>query len=349
MSATTRYFPFIILLFLFGGCQKPDPPPILEQVPPKSHPDEPVNLSVLCNTIEKNMLAINSQRTTFALEQINQDLKLCLPLSTFEQQKHLLLRSNQMYKNFLTVDRTAAQQAAFDAYVLDLAQHPTIQQAHFEQLNPRDQYLFKHKGQAYIDVFESGNGQLKYRRSPEYLAKIFAPYMPEAEQVFIENLAAQNIQPVFTKNRLMIEPHEIAIRALFWENYLIQYPQSSYRQDAKYLSQVYSLFLFQGLSDAADSAGYIDELSIPNSTLDEIKQLATLKNSHLAFQAQKFIQFLQLSEEQRLKEIPVRLTAQERQSKNENLLSQKQLQHYLGLKNVNLSEIRDCFSDAICL
>ncbi|MCG4650865.1 hypothetical protein L0P02_12915, partial [Bifidobacterium longum] len=80
-----------------------------------------------------------------------------------------------------------------------------IQQAHFEQLNLRDQYLLKHKGQAYIDVFESDTGQLKYRRSPEYLAKIFAPYMPEAEQVFIENLAAQNIQPVFTKNHLMIE------------------------------------------------------------------------------------------------------------------------------------------------
>lgn len=336
-------------MFSLGGCQKPEPPPIPEPVAQKSEADEPVNLSVLCQAIEKNMLAINSQRTTFALEPINQDLKLCLPLSTFEQQKHLLLLSNKMYKNFLAVDRTTAQQTAFEAYVFDSAQHPTIQQAHFEQLNLRDQYLLKHKGQAYIGIFESSNGQIHYRRSPEYLAKIFAPYMPEAEQVFIENLAAQNTQPVFAENHLIIEPHDIATRALFWETYLIQYPQSSYRQDAEYLLQIYSLFLFQGMSSAPVSDRYIDELSIQSSVLDEIKQLATLKNSHLALQAQKFIHFLQLSEEQRLKEIPVRLNEKERQSKNENLLSQKQLQHYLGLKNLNLSETRDCFSDAVCL
>ncbi|MCG4607505.1 hypothetical protein L0O74_14355, partial [Bifidobacterium longum] len=70
--------------------------------------------------------------------------------------------------------------------------------------------------------FDAGKGMLKYRRSPEYLAKIFAPYMPQAEQIFIENLAAQNMMPVFVEKTLMIEPHEIATRALFWEEYLNQ-------------------------------------------------------------------------------------------------------------------------------
>lgn len=127
------YFAFVICILLLG-CQKPEPQPIPEQVQKQSQQDEPVDLSLLCKNIENEILNINSERTTFALEQINQDLKLCLPLSTFDEQKHFLTLSNQMYQNFLTVNRTPPQQAAFEAYAFDLAQHPTVQQNHFEQL-----------------------------------------------------------------------------------------------------------------------------------------------------------------------------------------------------------------------
>ena len=342
------YFAFVICILLLG-CQKPEPQPIPEQVQKQSQQDEPVDLSLLCKNIENEILNINSERTTFALEQINQDLKLCLPLSTFDEQKHFLTLSNQMYQNFLTVNRTPPQQSAFEAYAFDLAQHPTVQQNHFEQLSLRDQYLLKHKGQAYIELFDAGKGMLKYRRSPEYLAKIFAPYMPQAEQIFIENLAAQNIMPVFVEKTLMIEPHEIATRTLFWEEYINQYPKSSYRKDAEYLLNMYSVFLFIGTKNSPVSDHYLDQDTVQSNSLDEIEKLAQIKNSALAAQAVKFMHFLQLSEEQRLKQIPVQLSAQEQSSQSKNLLSQKQLAQYLGLKNANLSKIRDCFSDAVCL
>ncbi|WP_205666415.1 hypothetical protein [Acinetobacter sp. ANC 4169] len=341
-------FPFFIFMLLFG-CQKPEPQPIPEQVQKQSQQDETVDLSLLCKNLEKNMLAINAERTTFALEQINQDLKLCLPLSTFAEQQHLLALSTKMYNNFLTVDRTAAQQSAFEAYAFDLSQHPTIQQNHFEQLTLRDQYLLKHKGQAYIELFDSGKGRVNYRRSPEYLARIFAPYIPPAEQVFIENLATQNMQPVLSEHILIVEPHEIASRALFWEDYLDQYPKSSYRKDAEYLLQMYTLFLFKGTQDSPVSDSYIDKYAIQSSSLDEIEKLAEVKNSHLATQATKFLHFLQLSEQQRLKEIPVQLSPEEQQSQTENQLAVKQLDQYLGLANLSLSNPRDCFSDAVCL
>jgi len=341
-------FPFFIFMLLLG-CQKPEPQPIPEQVQKQSEQDETVDLSLLCKNLEKNMLAINAERTTFALEQINQDLKLCLPLSTFAEQQHLLKLSNQMYNNFLSVDRTALQQLAFEEYAFDLSQHPTIQQNHFEQLNLRDQYLLKHKGQAYIEMYDAGKGQLNYRRSPEYLARIFAPYMPKAEQVFIENLAAQNMQPVFSDQIIILEPYEISARALFWEEYLNQYPKSSYRKDAEYLLQMYTLFLFKGMSDSPVSDTYLDKYAIQSSSLDEIEKLAQVKNSHLAFQANKFLQFLQLSEQQRLKEIPVQLSPKEQQSMSEKQLALKQLDEYLGLQNLSLSNPRDCFSDAVCL
>nr|WP_228259948.1 hypothetical protein [Acinetobacter sp. ANC 4779] len=320
-----------------------------EQVQKQSRQDETVDLSLLCKNIEKNMAEINAERTTFALEQINQDLKLCLPLSTFAEQQHLLVLSNQMYSNFLAVDRTPSQQMAFEEHAFDLAQHPTIQQNHFEQLNLRDQYLLKHKGQAYIELFDAGKGLVNYRRSPEYLAKIFAPYMPRAEQVFIENLASQNMMPVFVENTLMIEPHEIVTRALFWEEYLNQYPKSSYRKDAEYLLQIYTLFLFKGMNDSPVSDTYLDKYAIQSSSMDEIEKLAQVKNSYLALQATKFLQFLQLSKPQRLKEIPLQLSLKEQQSLSENQLTLKQLDQYLALQNLSLSKTRDCFSDAVCL
>ena len=348
LCSIKRCFAFVIFILLLG-CQKPEPQPIPEQVEKQSQQDEPVDLSLLCKNIEKNMLEINSERTTFALEQINQDLKLCLPLSTLEEQKHFLALSNQMYNRFLSVDRTALQQSAFEAYVFNLSQHPTVQQKHFEQLTLRDQYLLKHKGQAYIELFDTGKGVLHYRRSPEYLAKIFAPYMPQAEQVFIDNLASQNVTPVFVGNSLMIEPHEIVARALFWEDYLNQYPKSSYRKDAKYLLQMYSLFLFKGMSNSAVSDNYLNKDAIQSSSLEQIEKLAEVENSALATQARKFMQFLQLSEQQRLQQIPVQLSAQEPSSRADNLIAQKQLEQYLDLKNPSPSKIRDCFSDAVCL
>ena len=334
---------------LLLGCQKPEPQPMPEQVQKQSQQDETVDLSLLCKNIEKNMAEINAERTTFALEQINQDLKLCLPLSTFAEQQHLLALSTQMYNNFLTVDRTPPQQVAFESYAFDLSQHPTIQQSHFEQLTLRDQYLLKHKGQAYIELFDAGKGRVNYRRSPEYLAKIFAPYMPRAEQVFIENLATQNMMPVFVEDTLMIEPHEIATRALFWEEYLNQHPKSSYRKDAEYLLQMYTLFLFKGMNDSPVSDTYMDQYAIQSSSMDEIEKLAQVKNSYLALQATKFLQFIQLSEQQRLKEIPLQLSPKEQQSLSESQRTIKQLEQYLGLQTLSLSKTRDCFSDAVCL
>ena len=86
LLSSKQYLPLIVFIFLLG-CQKPEPEPVPKQLEKQLQQEEPVDLSLLCKNIEKNMLAIDADRTTFALEQVNQDLKLCLPLSTFEEQK----------------------------------------------------------------------------------------------------------------------------------------------------------------------------------------------------------------------------------------------------------------------
>ena len=321
-----------------------------QEQPPKQQKQEAViDLTLMCKNLKKNMSEINNQRTTFALEEINQDLKVCLPLLKLNEQKQLLKLSTTMYDNFLEVERTPQQQLAFEQYAFDMAQHPTIQQSHFEQFSLRDQYLIKHQGQAYIELIDQGEGMLAYRRSPQYLAIVFAPYMPEAEKTFITELAQQNMQAPFLDGALTIDPQEIVARALFWENYLQQYPQSSYKLDAEYLLQMYTHFLFKGMNNSPMSESYSDQSTIRSSSLFEIEKLAKLKQSHLAWQAQRFLQFLDLSEQQRQTQIPVKLTPQQKQSGQSNLLTLKQLDQFLGLPELNTRSPRDCFRDAICL
>lgn len=327
-----KFSAMFLCFSMLNGCQQqPEPQPAPEFSNNKTVQKEAVDLSLLCKKLEKNMLEIDDQRTTFALEQINQDLKVCLPLLKADEQKKLLRLSNQMYRNFLHVERTAQQQMAFEQFAFDMAQHPTIQQNHYEQLTARDQYLLKHKGQAYVELFDAGEGQLRYRRSPEYLAKIFAPYMEESEQVFIEKLAEQNAQPALLQQSLAIEPQEIATRAIFWEDYLKQYPDSPYKKDAQQLLYQYSQLLFIGSAHSPVSNDFSDRLSIQASSLEEIERLAQLKNSILADQARLFLKLL------------------DQNTAASNQRSEAQLLNLIGVRNPDPHYKKDCFSDAICV
>ncbi len=114
-------------------------------------------------------------------------------------------------------------------YAFDMAQHPTIQQSHYEQLTPRDQYLLKHKGQAYVECSMQVQEQLQYRRSPEYLAEDFcAIYAMRPNKSLLKNLAAQNIQPAIQdKSLLMLNPKKSQLVLYFGKIIFKQYPQSS--------------------------------------------------------------------------------------------------------------------------
>lgn len=308
------------------------------------------NLTFDCQKLPQEMQQISPQRTTFALEQINKYLGMCLPDMNLAQKKDIMVKSNQMYAQFLTINRTPDQQKAFETYVVDKAQIPNIQQTFFEKLNQRDQYLLRHQGQGYLEIVEANDGHLVYRRSPQYLANIFAPFFPEAEKVFMQELAQQNKEPLLSNNKFKISAQEITRRALFWENYLKHYPNTSYQKDASYLLKFYSTLLFIGTEIQPVSTRYEDHLDIQISNLMEIEALAKHKNSRLADQARKFLTFIAMNEEQREKDIPLSAKVMDTASQSEHDLAVAQLAQFLGLTLFPLSEIekRNCFNDAIC-
>lgn len=299
-----------------------------------------IDLTQVCKQIESDMQEINAERTTLALEQINQNLKICLPLLSHEQQHRLMQQSNVMYQRFLHVERTPEQQIAFEKFALEMAQHPTIQQSHLEALTLRDQYLLKHKGQAYVELIDLGENQLRYRRSPDYMLRIFSPYLPKSEQVFMQHLAEQNREPIMQAEHLLISPNEMLSRALSWQDYQKNYPNSSYLADAKFLMQQYAYYLFFGTPDSPVSEQYTDRLSIRANHLDAIKQLAKMPDSSLSRSAKLYLAFLDAN-------------ADEQQGliidSSEKLSQQQKLARYSNIFKPSHPKKKDCFKDAICI
>jgi hypothetical protein len=261
----------------------------------------------------------------------------------------LMHQSKKMYQQFLQIDRTSEQQQAFENYVLDQAAYPTIQQNKFEQLNLRDQYLLRHKGQAYIELTDQTEDAINYRRSPQYLAKVFAPYLQAPEQVFIENLAEQNAQPLFKNNKLNLEPDEIAKRAKFWQEYLVTYPNTIFLHDARFLKNAYSSLLFLGTEGSPISMNFENQNDIDVSSWLVIEHLSKTNEGELSVQAKKFIQFVQMTPEQRQQKIQISEKERLKLENRPQLLALSQLNQYLNLSPIDFKHVKkDCFSDAIC-
>lgn len=344
-SHIISYSIILLLSVALSGCHKPAPETKVEPAEAQQASVVVPDLNQICEDLKKEMLAITSQRTTFALEQINQNIRVCLPLISHREQKKLMDLSNQMYNQFLYMDRTPEQQKAFDQYALDESQFPTIQQSHFEKLNSRDQYLLRHKGQAYIELSNLNQNNMSYKRNAQYLAKVFAPYFPLDEKEFIQGLADQNEMPSFNQNSLLISPEDIVQRVLFWESYLKKFPQSAYKKDAQYLYDTYRSLLFLGLKDSPVSINFDGKFDIQAASLAAIESLAELKDSAVATQSRQFLKFIDMSTEQKAQYLN-RSNADHSNSSS----AQKQIMQLLNLKVLDFSQKpkRDCFSDAIC-
>ncbi len=338
LPSFTRLLVSVLCAITLGGCQ-PSEKPVLPDAPPTdSHSKVRIDLNALCENLSHEMQQVDHQRTILALQEINQDLKVCLPLMTTQQQLELLELSQQMYEKFLKVERTPAQQHAFEQYVNGAGTHPTLQQQQFAQMTVRDQYLVKHQGQAYVELITLNDGYVGYRRSPQYLARIFAPYLPEAEQSFIQALASQNSQPLFNQHSLELEPLTVAERALFWENYLTSYPHSRYKNDAQYLYRAYSQLLFTGTQHHYVSDNYYGIESINPQSLAAIQYIRQQSSAKLAHQATQFLNFIQRD-----------FSMSHNSLQEEHQAVVTALQHELGLVPVNLNRDKNCFLDAVCI
>jgi hypothetical protein len=138
----------------------------------------------LCDDLPKQMQSIDNKRTFLAIEQINNNLRLCLPLMSSSEQFKMMQISEQMYQNFLQVTRNEQQKRAFN-HLATLADPLTLQkEQEFALLHPRDQYLLKHQRQHFIHLMQTQEGDVYYQRDPEFFLNHFAAYLHPNQAVF---------------------------------------------------------------------------------------------------------------------------------------------------------------------
>ena len=61
----------------------------------------------------------------------------------------------------------------------------------YRKFSPRDQYLLKHQGKVYYELYDGGEGMFSYRRQPQYLAQIFAPIYRLPSESLLKNWLAR--------------------------------------------------------------------------------------------------------------------------------------------------------------
>lgn len=204
----------------------------------------------------------------------------------------------------------------------------------------------RHLGQAYIELTDTDSSPIHYQRNPQYLAKVFAPYLPDVESIFISELAEQQAQPSMQGHDLIISPQEIAnVRSL---------AKISARISAKHVSnwcqnlaQYYTALLFKGSPKTPVSYDYNGAKDIDPASLTEIQQLAKLEPTELSNQARKFLVFIDLSSTQRQQLLPKQHRLDTSSATSSGVLTQQQLDLYLGLKPADstLSNKKDAWHD----
>lgn len=336
----------IISSILLSGCQKPTES-INEQAKQKNVKKNVSQDS--CQNLDQAMQKMNENSTIETLDKINAQLKQCVSKVKSPQQLKWLNASTKMYHRFLKSDTDELSSTAFGDYTYSILENKdnnldqsisTALQGDpelFKKLGKRDQYLLEHQGQAYIEFQYIGEGIFEYRRQPQYILDIFARALPKDQQVFMHRMAKDNQEPLYNDSALAVSWAELVERALFWEKYLKQYPNATFKVDAQNLFNEYRYLIFFGSDNTPVSDLYFKDEWIDEEALIEIQKLAKKQDTTLQIPAQKFLNFIQFS------------TDEHNQVMGTNDSPHVLLQQFLGLKNIWATDNKkDCHRDAIC-
>lgn len=352
----------IMSSILLLGCQKPTQSTTeheqtqQQNVKKTTHQDK-------CKNLDQAMQKVNENTTVEALNNINAQLKQCMNKVKNPQQLKWLNASTKMYQRFLKSDTDEQSATAFGDYMYSILENKdnhrtsSIQKGDpvlFKKLGKRDQYLLNHQGQAYIDFQHQGEGIFDYRREPQYGLDIFASTLPKDQQVFITRMAKDNQEVLIGDAALTISWAELVDRALFWENYIKQYPKGYFTADAKELFAEYTDYIFFGLDNTPVSDEYKTGTWFDEDALKEIKALAKRKDTQLSGRAQKFLMFIETPVEQRQQKFslaPIKTQNEAGDELTSSGIARQQLREVLDLPAYGwqINSPQDCHSDAICI
>ncbi|MFW1857974.1 hypothetical protein [Acinetobacter defluvii] len=205
---------------------------------------------------------ISQESSIQQLSAANTAVKKCTPKLNNTQIYQLLESTDLMYQRFLTTASGDESMEGLNAYGYAKAYPENAKDLGYENaaiikqtLPQRDQYLIDHIGKQYIQFLDIGEGYFELKQNPQYAVDMFVPYLPKAEALFIQRMAKDNSDILYSDAAIAIPWQELVERALFWEKYIQQYPKSYFIQDAQLLFKEYEYLSFMG-SDNSDTFGF---------------------------------------------------------------------------------------------
>lgn len=304
---------------------------------------------LICSKLEDTINAIDNKSEIEDIHAVQHQLTACLPVATNAEALQWLEEYQAMYERFLSVD-SAIDNSGFYALMRTMEEDQKITVAQLKEVSPRVRYLVSLiRSNSDVRVRYLGESDYEFHHDLMAMADVFTPYLPDDQSEFIQRMAQDNQALFWFDDAIAISFEELVKRAVFWEDFMNRYPQSSFYDDAKALLGMYRYILFSG----SENIQWIDD-DIRKFYLlrDErlMRQLAERTDSQLAQDVQKLSIFMEQSDSERLKRYPIPNKDDNGHEIDERNSAQYQLHKALDLSSPwTAIQDRNCLTGIICV
>lgn len=363
MQKITLTFMLAGLALTTSACQ---PKPKTSDTP--QQPIKPLDTSTLVKASEPKVIKDNSVKaqTCLALNQamqkvddsskieaiyaIQEQLKSCLPTANNAEVMALLKSYQAMYNRFLATDfDSELDNETFNNAIYELS-YEGLSSAQLKTLSPRDQYLVGLvKSDADVSIYDEGEGYYSFTHNLEAMANIFTPYLRKDQRLFIQRMAIDNQETLWSDASITATFEELIERATFWEDYIKSYPNGYSSKDAKGLLDLYRYQLIFGSDNTQWTDDAMHEFESPEYKV-AIERLAKRSNSVLAQDAREYLEFMAMSDSERQQKYPVPSVDEDGDEMNDWAQVRYQFRQATSIHSSwDYESSRDCLITIICL
>lgn len=298
---TTISTTVIFTCFLFSACQKHENPSQNDSKQSQALTKKPSDHTEIsgfpqdCNSIDTAIQTLKKTYSPEDLNALNQLFKKCLADAPLKTRYQWLEQSNQVYqfqisklpKNIIDyITQLSTEVGTLDQEALAKL---------FKKMTPQEQYAAKNYKQLYLSQYNEGEGDYSVAQDPRYAFEVFAPSLPEADQVYLKESLKQDEATGGSIDKdagLSVSFTQLGDWITFWENYLKQYPNSHFASQVQNEINFYQKYLFIGLENTP--VFEIEELTVKlDPDADKAIHKLAKTNSPSAEKAKKFLNYFE--------------------------------------------------------
>lgn len=197
-----------------------------------------------CHQIEQKFKNLNGTGSVDDLIALNQLVKQCLPKVKLSTRYYLMGVVAQGYEAYFRT--LPASLFSFLVYQQETKDKAELEKE-FKALRQDQQYFIQNMKKIYIDDYYLGEGDWDLTLHPQYDIDIFRPYLPKADQVYLDRIRQEYIGTSPSREGGILETfNEVADYLLFWQNFEVEYPNSHFKNEVELNIKHHLLTLFRG-------------------------------------------------------------------------------------------------------